>query len=50
MASATTKAAAFRAIAHARRSAKQFQTDRIIPREVLQDILQSTIVRIYCNL
>ena len=46
MTTTAVKAAAFRAIAHSRRSAKRFQTDRVIPREILKDILQSTIVRV----
>jgi hypothetical protein len=44
-ATSSSKAAAFRAIAQARRSAKRYQTDREIPAETLTDILQSTIVR-----
>ena len=44
MTTAGPKAAAFRAIAQARRSAKRFQRDRIVPKDVLQDILESTIV------
>jgi nitroreductase len=39
-----TAAAAFRAIAQARRSTKRFEVDRIIPRKTLEDILTSTIV------
>ena len=35
--------AAFRAIAHARRSARRFQPGRIIPRPTLTDILESTL-------
>jgi nitroreductase len=36
-------AATFRAIAYARRSARRFQTGRLIPREILTDILESTM-------
>lgn len=39
-----SKAAAFRAIAQARKSVKRFETGRIIPKPVLVDILESTVV------
>jgi len=41
--SSVTKAAVFRAIAHARKSAKRFEANRVIPRDILKDMLQSTI-------
>jgi hypothetical protein len=44
-AATSSKAAVFRTIAQARRSAKRFQIDREIPAETMTDILQSTIVR-----
>lgn len=37
------KAATFRSIALARRSVKRFQRERIIPSEILQDIVRSTL-------
>jgi len=45
MTSSTSKAAAFRAIAQARRSVKRFQENRAIPKETIQDMLESTMVR-----
>ncbi|CAB9502984.1 Nitroreductase family [Seminavis robusta] len=39
----STAASVFRSIAHARKTAKRFQTGRVIPRDVLQDVLESTL-------
>ena len=41
------KAAAFRALAHSRRSSRRFQPNRKIPDETLRDILETTIVSLY---
>jgi hypothetical protein len=45
MASSSTKAAVFRAIAQSRQSCKRFQPNRLIPEEIVTDVLHSTIVR-----
>mmetsp|Transcript_7249 Transcript_7249/g.9453 ORF Transcript_7249/g.9453 Transcript_7249/m.9453 type:complete len:266 (+) Transcript_7249:54-851(+) len=41
--SASGKAAIFRTVAHARKSTNRFQTGRVIPSEILRDILDSTM-------
>ena len=40
-----TAAAAFRAIAHERRSCKRFLPGKTIPADTLKDVLSSTMVR-----
>jgi len=39
----SSKASVYRTVAHARKSANRFQIDRVIPKEILNDVLTSTM-------